>query len=70
VRFSGKFISTRHFTPGHLKGSFATQHLFVKLEGGLALAVETEIWIDLHVVFLVTRDYAPEARLKTVFLPI
>src|SRR5579863_10447774 len=48
----GNAIGHGRILMGHHDYDFAAQATFVKLEGGLALAVEVEVGIQLHTVFL------------------
>src|SRR5258706_3054882 len=48
MRLSRQLISARHFAPGHLECDLTAEKLLIEFEGGLALAVEINIWTYLH----------------------
>src|SRR6267154_6538612 len=52
MRLSRQLISSRHFAPGHLEGALTAENLLIEFEGGLASAVEINIWTYLHAELL------------------
>src|SRR6266403_4719736 len=52
MRLSRQLISARHFAPGHLECDLTAEKLLIEFEGGLALAVEINIWTYLHAELL------------------
>src|SRR5258706_8139496 len=52
MRLSRQLISARHFAPGHLECDLTAENLLIEFEGGLALAVEINIWTYLHAELL------------------